>query len=182
MSYRSQSRIVTDDLLSVLIDEEERAYPWDIADETNGELEAAPSLFEGREEGELNALADAFFSCLEKRWDEARAPKARVTLFDKFAALLPVDSLNRLVEQAEIVAKQPLDTLERVVACIRPLFPLCSEEDLRLLARPYALAMRDGSEKAIVNQKDWRTLSEIERIRLGSAIATEILAELSPKS
>jgi hypothetical protein len=172
MSYCSLSQTAIDDLLDVLIDGEDRAYPWDLA--------TSPpdfSLFEDGEEGEIDERAGAFFHHLQERWEAIAAPRA--SLFDRFAALLPADSLNCLLEQAETVAYQPLDALDRLVACIRPLFPRWSVEDLQVFARPYALAMRDTTANPLPESKDWETRSDIEKIRLGAAIASQILLELS---
>jgi hypothetical protein len=183
MPSRSLPQTVTDDLLHTLLDEADPAYPWDLT--ANGAVEAFTesladfSLFETWEEEEIDESAGIFFTHLQQHWQAIESPNPRVSFFEKFAALLPADSLTRIIEQAETVIHQPIDVLDRLVACIRPLFPRWSEEDLLVFARPYALAMRDTTASTIDESKEWQNLSEIEKIRLGAAIASQILQELS---
>ncbi len=181
MPYRSPSRTATDDLLDILIGEEDSPYPWDIAGATASDAAEEPSafsLFEDWQEEELTDRADHFFTNLQQRWDEIESPSPKLPSIGKFTALVPEDYLTRLVEQAEALVHQPLDALDRLVACIGPLFPRWSEEDLQVFARPYALAMRDTTAGEIPGPRDWQTRSEIEQIRLCAAIASQISRDL----
>lgn len=185
MSSHSLSRSIADDLLSVLLEEEESVYPWDLTDPNTEaifrEREEAFSRLDGSEEGEILARSATFFATLQQRLDEIENPTGRTSLFDRFAPLLPAEYLTRLLEQAETLMNRSLDPLDRLVACIHPLFPNWLNEDLQVFARPHALALRDGETPAVKNTRDWQTLSEIEQIRRTASIAAEILRESDTK-
>ncbi|MEG3439144.1 hypothetical protein V0288_18605 [Pannus brasiliensis CCIBt3594] len=185
MSSHSLPRTIADDLLSVLLDEEETAYPWDLADPNTEaifrEREEAFSLLDGSEEGEILDRSATFFATLQQRWDAIENGTGRTSLFDRFAPLLPSEYLTRLIESAETLIDRPIDPLDRLVACIHPLFPKWLDEDLQVFARPHALALRDEGTPPVKNTRDWRTLSESERIRRSASIAAEILRELTTK-
>lgn len=66
--------------------------------------------------------------------------------------------------------------------CIQELLPNWAEDDLLVLARPFAYSMRgaDTDEFVLGNvpSQDWTALSEIEKARTGLAIAQYALAQL----
>jgi hypothetical protein len=181
MSHLSLSDDITDELLAILI-EEESTYPWDITDiDSNNPLDLTEtpfSLFDGLETTEIEAQAHRFFTNLHQQWPTVSA-SLRSNLFDKFAAILPAEYLNRLLASAENLVNSQLDSFDRLVACLSDLFPQWSPEDLQLFARPYAYTMRNGHSETTIETENWQNLSEIEQIRLSAAIASQILRDLS---
>ena len=94
----------------------------------------------------------------------------------------------------ETIAHQALETIqtrgeeinnmslaEQLVECVRVVLPDLAREDLQVLARPYAFAMRgNSSESTLAGAENcqWTDLSDIERARVSLAIARYALAEL----
>jgi hypothetical protein len=78
--------------------------------------------------------------------------------------------------------------MEQLVACVRDALPSLAEEDLQVLARPMAYAMRDEASNvtesvlAATRALDWAALSEIEQARLGLTIAYEALSQLDDRA
>ena len=70
-----------------------------------------------------------------------------------------------------------LSAAQQLVYCVLPLFPNWAEEDLQVLARPFAYAMRGGElfigggALANIQVENWQGLSEIEKARVSLAIA-----------
>ena len=181
MSHLSLSEQINAELLAILI-EEEVTYPWDVtAVESHDPLDVTEtpfSLCEGLEATAIEAQAHRFFSSLHQKFPTVSL-SSRSNIFDKFASLLPAEHLNRLVESAENLVNSQLDNFDRLVVCLRELFPQRSPEDLQVFARPYAYTMRNGQSKTTIDTEDWQSLSEIEQIRRSAAIASQIFRHLS---
>ena len=73
---------------------------------------------------------------------------------------------------------------QQLVQCVQELVPNWAEEDLIVLARPFAYAMRGTETEAVdsvlekVQHQDWTALTEIEQARTGLAIARYALSQL----
>ncbi len=125
---------------------------------------------------------DEFFSVLERIWGRL---DQRQTLLSHLAAQfhsLPQEIMTAIVHQAEqVMARQWLD---RLVACVQAALPEWSSEDLQVLGRPLACAMRGGEVAAresllrTVRPLDWSELSDLEKARLALAAADAVLREL----
>jgi hypothetical protein len=183
MSHRSISESITDDLLASLIGEDNSAYPWDLSEASAEgnfrEQERAFSLLDCLEAEELVDRANTFFANLQQCWHEAESPSVQPSSFAQFTVLLPEAYLTHLIERAKTLVNRQIEGLDQLVACISPLFPRWSAEDLQVFARPYAYAMRDERATKPLETRNWQMLSEVEKIRLSVAIASEILQELS---
>ena len=77
---------------------------------------------------------------------------------------------------------------DRLVECVQSLLPDWAEDDLLVLARPFAYAMR-GSQAADVESvlgeirhEDWTALSKIEQARVSIAIAHYALEQLQART
>lgn len=155
--------------------QDEIPYPWNPA-EPDAEacltaLEQAFSLEDWSVE-ETSQRSQMLFGQLEQCWH-------RTDLSLKFAAI-PTALLDALVERAKQAIEQSATVAERLVGCVRDLFPDWNEADLHVLARPFAYAMRDGSDfSSIASGLDWSSLSEVERARLSLAAANYLLTQLS---
>lgn len=157
-------------------------YPWN--------FKAAEQYFtqlESRAETDLPALdlgeaeSEQFFGQLARLWAEGDAVSTDVaSLADGLAArciTFPQAVLAAIAARATTVIDNQLSALEQLVQCVQAALPQWDVEDLEVMARPYAFAMR-SQEPKLPENVDWQSLSEVEQGRLAMAIAHWILNEL----
>jgi hypothetical protein len=153
------------------------SYPWNPADPDAeaclAALEQAFSLDDWSAE-ETSTRSQLFFGQLEQCW-------LRTDLSLRFAAI-PEILLDAIVDRAKQAIEQSVSVADRLVGCVRELFPDWNEADLHVLARPFAYAMRDGSDfSSVAARADWSALSELDRARLSLAAANYLLTQLQDK-
>lgn len=127
-----------------------------------------------------------FFETLERSWHEADAAiKVETQLLQALGERLPQSLLARLLTSAQQVIHTGQSLAEQLVQCVDGLIPQLDEDDLQVMARPYAMAMRDqGTPQSLetlrtsVRAAQWTELSPIERARLSLGISHYILSEL----
>ena len=185
------------DLLEALLEPDDAPYPWNTADpdseayfaERTGEF-----LLEDLADEEIAARAQTFFTQLEQLWSattpaddtpgDTPGNTLEATLQERFAACIPQGWLNAIAHQANSVFSTQRSMADQLVQCVQDLLPSWAEEDLLVLARPFAYAMRGKETEAIesvpgnAQSRDWTALSEIEQARLSLAIAQYALAQL----
>jgi hypothetical protein len=70
-----------------------------------------------------------------------------------------------------------------MVECVLDILPQWAEEDLQVLARPLAYAMREvdseGTQLAMATKRPWAQLSEIEQARVSLAVARYAISQLA---
>jgi hypothetical protein len=153
---------------------DEISYPWNPA-EPDAEacltaLEQAFSLDDWSAE-ETTDRSQVFFGQLEQCW-------LRTDLSLRFAAI-PTTLLDAIMAQAKQVIDRSISVADQLVGCVREFFPDWNEADLHVLARPFAYAMRDGSDfSTVAARADWSALSELDRARLSLAAANYLLTQL----
>jgi hypothetical protein len=153
---------------------DEISYPWNPA-EPDAEacltaLEQAFSLDDWSAE-ETTDRSQVFFGQLEQCW-------LRTDLSLRFAAI-PTTLLDAIMAQAKQVIDRSVSVADQLVGCVREFFPDWNEADLHVLARPFAYAMRDGSDfSTVAARTDWSALSELDRARLSLAAANYLLTQL----
>jgi len=195
-----QHRFLTElELLEALLAPEAATYPWNPAEE------AAETFFLEQErqlqqedwwEEELSARAPEFLSCVEQLWENAKPIAAsasvadeqslQTTLQQQFAAYLPAAWLQAIAHKATQMLATQKSMAQQLVQCVQELLPNCSEDDLLILARPYAYSMRssiDPSTNAIQSTlnrygQDWEVRSDIERAQMSLAIARYAISQL----
>lgn len=173
-------------------------YPWNPEEpEFQNYLEAAEKEMAWDELLDEISIPSAF---TEELWERSNSPATsnstsnstfkqkhlasiQESLASQFAALVPMSWLEDIASRAARVAAQitNISAATQLVQCTRGLFPDWAEEDLQVLARPFAYAMRGTaveSTLATTKHRDWTTLSEIERVKLSLAIASFVLAQL----
>jgi hypothetical protein len=164
------------------------SYPWNPAEpEAEGfftELEQGFSL-DSWSANELTARSNNFFSQVDQLWSAATLQDK---LAQRFAARMPQELLATIANRAQQVLSSSRSLADQLVQCVQELIPALAEEDLHVLARPLAYAMRNGeSHRAIeatlekVRPVTWEELSEIEQARLSLAIARSALTDLEGK-
>jgi hypothetical protein len=123
--------------------------------------------------------SQGFFAFLDQQWAKV-APSRNLLaeLSDRFANL-PQLNLDQMLTKAQQLAKVPGAAIDQLVACVQEMMPSLDLEDLQVMARPYALAMRSQeAPKQLPRNADWSKLSEVERGRLAMAIAHWMMAEI----
>lgn len=179
----------------------DQAYPWNPAEpESEAYFAALEQEFalEDWPADELAAQAQAFYTQLDGLWpaaapaaapaEESLAGRAiaslQASLRRQFAARLPQEWLDAIALSAAQLLPANLSLGEKLVRCARALLPQWAEEDLQVLARPLAYAMRGNEAAAIesalagVRQVPPAELTDIEQARLILAVARYALTEL----
>lgn len=196
---------------------DEIAYPWNPADpESELYFQAIEQdcKFEELTDEVLAARTPIWVAQLEKVWQgvgaenhqeddqvqhqvhpQAQGAIAQVkeAIYAKFGDFVPVAWLEAIADQAvEIIQTgcqelSQMSLAEQLVQCVHHLSPDWAKEDLQVLARPYAFAMRGNPTESTLVGADglnsgvgsWTELSDIERARVSLAIARYALAELN---
>jgi hypothetical protein len=178
------------DLLEAIMLPNEAAYPWNPG-EANSEaylasLEREFELQEWSEE-DISSGCERLFSQLHECWtsEEPEAQAVKMSLYQRFAAYVPESWIDAIAQKATEICSAKLSLADQLVQCVNSLLPYWAEEDLQVLARPLACAMRGADAEAVesalsvVRQVDWTELSEMEQARVSMAIARSALANLN---
>lgn len=191
------------ELLQVILKED--VYPWNVDDvEGLASLQSAEAEWSQQLSDEDNAAiathGQQFFQQLTAAWqavdmEQSVAPVSatpiaaiQACLLEKFQDRVPANLVEQLTQKAQALAEQPMPVVEQLVQCVQEAFSAWSQEDLQVLARPYAFAMRspDTDKLEVTSQAVrpavWNDLSDIEQARLGLAIAHYTLAQLKSQS
>jgi hypothetical protein len=159
------------ELLEVIV-QGDIPYPWNPA-QSDAEayfvaLEEEFVASDWLADRDLTHNSQILFSQLDRLWS---ARELKKSLFDKFT-LVPEDLLNRIAESVQKVIVNYQSLAEQMVQCTLEILPQWPEEDLQVLARPLAYAMRNAEQESdIPLVKSWEELSEIEQARMSLAIA-----------
>lgn len=178
------------ELLSLLIQPQDEIYPWDTT------TLAAEDYFLAAEQQlasdswlEQAAIAKAanFLSQLDEQWlvntparDLQQSLQAKLSA--QFAAHVPQKWLEAISCQAIQVIHSQKSLGAQLVQCVQELVPNYLAEDLLVLARPYAYAMRSNPSQATmpleITPEQWVTLSETQQAKLSLAIARYALEQI----
>ncbi len=174
-------------------------YPW-LADKTaqydDAQAEVAGQALEISDEEAAQGwqkLSAQISQRLSQQFDLAEnlagSDTSLATLLkQKFAERLPAEMIARIGEKAQQLASQrekvAQNVLEQMVACVQDVLSYVAEDDLRVIARPMAMAMRGNSADEFVDvtiksvrTADWEALSPIEQARLGLAAARYAISQ-----
>nr|WP_290222786.1 hypothetical protein [Trichocoleus desertorum] len=178
----SQFQVELDELLDAVLSTD-TPYPWDITDPASAtyieKLEQEFSLDSWLDE-EIAQRSHDFFARLDGIW-------AQTALSQRFAAWAPQSVLNAIVQQAQKVVASNLSLADQLIQCVQDSLPDWNVDDLQVLARPLAYAMRGVETETTqvvestlqsVRPLSWEELSELEQARLSLAIARCALAQL----
>jgi hypothetical protein len=179
---------------------DDRAYPW------NPEAPEAQIYFEELE-AELDQLSNepiwsdeevtqrwqALSTTLDSIWTEnteptvaqtsAASPNLQEMLCQQFANRMPQSLLQAIAHQAQQVVATGQPLAEQLVQCVQGILPNWEGDDLQVMARPLAYAMRGEADMLEVALRSirfaaWTELSGVEKARLSLAIARYALAQL----
>lgn len=175
--------------------EESFSYPWNPAapeaDAYFGALEQE-LVAAGWSTEELAEQGQVLSNVLSQVWSDApvvgavqtTADAVCVDLLQQFAAQVPQSLLNTIVLRAKQVVSANLSLADQMVQCVQECLPMWAEDDLLVLARPFAFAMRGPETEMLeaalrsVRCAAWTELSGIEQARLSLAIARYAIAQM----
>ncbi|MEG4531451.1 hypothetical protein [Microcoleus sp. D2_18a_D3] len=158
------------------------AYPWNPA-QLESEyyltaLEQEFALSDSFSDSDIALKSQVLFSQLEQVWLTTALQKS---LREKFARV-PQDFLARIAQSVQNATVKYQSLADQMVECVLDILPQWAEEDLQVLARPLAYAMRDvdseGGELVMATKRPWAQLSEIEQARVSLAVARYAISQL----
>lgn len=173
------------ELLQAVLETE--AYPW-LANETaknySEEAEAAGQALEISDD-EVAKGWEVLSTRLNGMWGDTGIV---AQLKQKFANRLPAEMMARIGERAQQMVSSGeaagQNVLEQMLACVQDVLSYVAEDDLRVIGRPMATAMRGSSADELlevtiksVRAAEWEALSPIEQARLGLAAARYAVAQ-----
>lgn len=165
------------------------SYPWNPADPESEEFFEQAEQAVGFEEwqgAEIAAQAPTFFAQVDRLWATTSLQSSlQSTLAQKFSLRMPEVLLTAIAQQAQTLVASSLSLADQLVQCVDELLPSLDVEDLQVLARPLAYAMRGegdtlGCDTVLnsIRAIEWEDLTDIEQARVSLAIARYALAEL----
>ncbi|MEH2307703.1 hypothetical protein [Nostoc sp.] len=189
------------DLLEALLEPDDATYPWNPGDEESEayfqELEQQFGMQDLLEE-ELTTRSQDFYGNLDTLWSnisltssyndnpqQALVVNLQETLRSTFAACVPQTLLNTIAQKAAEIFAAQQSIGEQLVECVQTVLPTWGTEDLLVLARPFAYAMRSSESKnsasaiSNLNNSEWTALSEVEKAKVTLAIASYAFTQLN---
>ncbi|MEG4232388.1 hypothetical protein QUA40_09770 [Microcoleus sp. Pol11C3] len=158
------------------------AYPWNPAQLESesylAALEQEFALSDSLSDSDIALKSQVLFSQLEQVWLTTALQKS---LREKFARV-PQDFLASIAQSVQNATVKYQSLADQMVECVLDILPQWAEEDLQVLARPLAYAMRDvdseGGELVMATKRPWAQLSEIEQARVSLAVARYAISQL----
>ncbi|HSF75390.1 MAG TPA: hypothetical protein VLA84_16465 [Microcoleus sp.] len=158
------------------------AYPWNPAQLESesylAALEQEFALSDSFSDSDIALKSQVLFSQLEQVWLTTALQKS---LREKFARV-PQAFLASIAQSVQNATVKYQSLADQMVECVLDILPQWAEEDLQVLARPLAYAMRDvdseGGELVMATKKPWAELSEIEQARVSLAVARYAISQL----
>ncbi len=188
------------ELLSTLLEVEDNTYPWNPADEYSeeyfSEIEKQFVMQDVLDE-EITERSRSFYNRLDNLWSQnfntsyykcntksSVAINLKESLLSAFATQIPQEWLEKIALEATNTFKSRESLGEQLVKCVQAVLPQWATEDLNVMARPYAFAMRDGKTPSTksalksLKERNWSALSEVEQARVSLMVAYQALQEL----
>lgn len=158
------------------------AYPWNPAEFASesylNTLEQEFALSEAFSDSEITEKSQLLFAQLAQVWTAADLQKSLRQKFDR----LPQDLLARIAGSVQNAVANYQSLADRMVQSALDVLPQWSEEDLQVLARPLAYAMREADanaeESVVALRRPWTELSEIEQAKVSLVVARYAISQL----
>ncbi|KST62010.1 hypothetical protein [Mastigocoleus testarum] len=188
------------ELLSTLLEAEDNSYPWNPADENSEEYFCEVEkqfVMQDVLEEEITERSRSFYNRLDNLWSQnfntsyykcktksSVVINLKESLLSAFSANVPQEWLEKIALEATNTFKSRESLGEQLVKCVQAVLPEWAAEDLNVMARPYAFAMRDGETPSTksalksLNERKWSALSEVEQARVSLMVAYQALQEL----
>ncbi|MEO1299986.1 MAG: hypothetical protein AAFW75_30290 [Cyanobacteria bacterium J06636_16] len=187
-SLPKQQQIELEMLHSVLDDD--ASYLWNPSDPANtaylDNLEdafAAGDLSEDTFKSQWSRVSQQ----AEQLWNNQPSALA-AALIQRFESRMPTQLIAQLAAKAQAVSSSGLAMADQLVDCVQAVVTGWEVDDLQVMARPLAMAMRDSRGEILdvalrsVRQTDWNNLSDLEQARLTLAIARHALDEIAKET
>ena len=157
------------------------AYPWNPAQRESESyltaLEEEFAISDSLSDSDIAQKSQVLFAQLEQVWLTTALQKS---LREKFARV-PQDFLARIAQSVQNATVKYQSLADQMVECVLDILPQWAEEDLQVLARPLAYAMREvdseGAELVMATRRPWAQLSEIEQARVSLAVARYAISQ-----
>lgn len=178
------------ELIEILFLNHERLYPWNplnleaecyFSEIENSMGTHTPDLVDYLDEGCIQ-----FYQNLDQLWESANPVTAKglkSRLEAKFSQMVPQEILAIIASKAEQLTASSSSIADQLIHCVQESLSQWDIEDLLVLARPFAYAMRGGEEKTALDRVvqrastlDWESASELEKARLTLAVARYAIA------
>ncbi len=155
--------------------DDEDVYPWEHFSEEMEKYieEKSDVIINNYQEAEENNKSAQFFELLNNKWERLDREKIECFIKNEYSKLVPETWLKNIIKRAKDLVGKSSDNLERLLDCVQPLFPDHDRDDLSIIGRPIAYAMRSGPGKE--DNKLWQDLTEREKIKLTMKIAQSAL-------
>jgi hypothetical protein len=158
------------------------AYPWNPAQVESesylAALEQEFALSDSFSDSDIAEKSQVLFAQLEQVWMTTTLQKS---LCEKFARV-PQDFLASIAQSVHNATVKCQSLADQMVECVLDILPQWAEEDLHVLARPLAYAMREadseGMEVVVATGRPWTELSEIEQARVSLAVARYAISQI----
>ena len=172
------SSAVQAELIDSLLAELSINYPWNPA-----ELDTADYYLESDRYFSLDDWSDleigqrsrSFLAKIQSCWENAPTPELALSplaaLIEKFGTRVPQQWLSQIAANVTSLAASNLEPIEHLIQSVQDLLPNWETDDLLVMARPYAYAMRGTPNVDNVKDEKWTELSELERAKLTILIA-----------
>lgn len=152
-------------------------YPWNPADPDTADYYAQSDRhfsLDRWSDDEIAEKSQSFYAGMQSVWD-APAISPLSVLTAKFGTRVPHQWLAKIADNVSSMATNQLEPVDRLVGAVQDLLANWATDDLLVMARPYAYAMRCDpgvdNPDSIVRPLDWAELSELERAKLTILIA-----------
>ncbi|MEM7727173.1 MAG: hypothetical protein AAF208_12520 [Cyanobacteria bacterium P01_A01_bin.45] len=191
------------EMLANILEPEDASYPWNPSEEKSDEyfyeLEQQFSMTDVLDE-ELTQRSQNFYQQIDLQWSKnlntsyykhSTEEKIKVNLQENllsgFADKVPQEWLAKISSKAGELLKSGHSVGEQLIECVQAVMPTFDSEDLSVMARPYAFAMRGNENKSEqvesalkpLSDREWSSLSKIEQARVSLAMAYHAIQELS---
>lgn len=169
------------ELMDCLLASSTTNYPWNPAELAAAEYFTESDrhfTFDDWSDAEITHQSQSFFASIQSCWDTL-SPESELSplaaLTTKFGARVPQQWLAQIATNVSNLANSKLEPVEQLVQSVQDLLSNWATDDLLVMARPYAYAMRcnpgvDNPDN-IVRPLEWTELSEMERAKLTILIA-----------
>ncbi|MUG99444.1 hypothetical protein F7734_47015 [Scytonema sp. UIC 10036] len=189
------------ELLQTLLEDDDAAYPWNPCDEQSDDyyfqLEQQFQMEDVLNE-ELAMRSKSFYNKIDTLWSglfnsehykhntkSAVLSALQQNLQATFANRIPQDWLKSIAQKATEIFNSQQSIGDQLVECVQSVLPQWGADDLFVMARPLAFAMRSGETQTensvmdMVGNREWMNLSEIEKAKVSMAIAYYAINQLN---
>ena len=140
-SYSAQTRAELDLLHSVL--DAEAQNPWNPQDPNNAPyLASLEQTWKDEDFSQTTTNAQKLWEQAGQLWPAS--PALALRLKAEFASRMPADLVGQIAERVQAIADNGRPLLDQLVAAVDDTLAGWDAGDLRVIARPMAMAMRDG--------------------------------------